>query len=193
VPATIYVPLYQELPRQVNFTVRIAGNPEIVSSAIRRAVHEIDSQVPLFDLRTQEEQVSQIVSEERLFAVLSVFFGGVALLLTCIGLYGLLANQVAARTREFGIRMALGAQVRAVLALVLRDGLRLALVGVLLGLATALILTRFVSRLLFEVHPMDPATLVGASVLLIVVALVACWLPARRATKVAPMVALRCE
>jgi ABC-type antimicrobial peptide transport system permease subunit len=153
----------------------------------------VDANLPIFELRSQEEQITRHVAQERLFATLTSIFGGLALLLTCIGLYGLLAHQVTARTREIGIRMALGAQLRAVMTLVLGEGLRLTAIGVVLGIGASLALTRFVSSVMFGVRPHDPATLSAASVLLISVAALACWLPARRAARVDPVKALRAE
>ena len=128
-----------------------------------------------------------------MFALLTAFFGALALVLTCIGLYGLLAHQVTARTREIGIRMALGAQLRAVISLVLTEGLCLAIIGLVIGLFAAFGLSRFVARMLFGVPPTDPVTLVGVGLVLIGVAALACFLPARRAAKVDPMAALRAE
>ncbi len=192
-PLIAYTSFAQEPSTQVTFAVRTAGNPRALGAAIRQTLHDIDPEVPLFNLRAQEEQDTQLVASERLFALLTAFFGGVALLLTCIGLYGLLAHTVATRTREIGIRMALGAQVRAVISLVLGEGLRLVALGVGLGFGVALGVMRFVSKLLYGVSPVDPLSLGGAALLLIAVAAVACWLPARRAAKVDPMVALRAE
>ena len=188
-----YQPIRQDPATQVNFALRTASDPAALVPAIRAAVREIDANLPIFELRTQEEQVTQLVARERMFALLSAFFAALALVLTCIGLYGLLAHQVTARTREIGIRMALGAQLRAVVNLVLREGLSLAIIGVVVGLCAAVSLTGFVSKMLFGVPPVDPVTLAGVSALLLLIAAVACYLPARRASKVDPMVALRSE
>lgn len=192
-PLTVYTPFQQEISGQATFAVRTAGDPHALAGAIRQAVQAVDANVPLYNLRTQEEQVTQLVSSERVFALLTAFFGAVALVLTCIGLYGLLAHSVVARTREIGIRMALGAQLRAVMSLVLTDGLRLAVLGVVLGIGLALGLTRFVANLLFGVPSTDPATLAGAGLLLVGIAALACFIPARRAARVEPMDALRAE
>jgi predicted permease len=193
IPSIVYVTHRQSIEGSASFAVKTAGDPAALGAAIRTALREIDPNVPLFELRTQEQQINELVSNERMFATLSATLGGVALLLTCIGLYGLLAHQVTARTREIGIRMALGAQLRAVMALVLGEGLRLAALGVVLGLATALAVTRFVAHMLFGVPPTDPWTLAGAAALLIAIAALACFIPARRAAKVDPMSALRAE
>ncbi len=193
VPATVYTPFYQEAARQANFTLRTQIDPMSIADAVRQVVHEIDPNLPIFNLRTQEDQIDAIVSEERLFAALSAVLGSVALLLTCIGLYGLLAHQMAARTREIGLRIALGASANAVLMLAVRGGVQMAVLGIGVGLGAALALTRFASRILFGVNALDPLTLFGASALLLVVAALACWLPARRAANVDPMVALRYE
>jgi predicted permease len=192
-PPMAYLPARQKIEGQVNFAIRTAGDPTALGSAVRAALHEVDPKVPLFELRTQEQQIDRLLGQERMFAALSGCLGGVALLLTCIGLYGLLAHQVTARTREIGIRMALGAQLHAVMSLVLAEGLRLTVLGVALGLTAALALTRFVASLLFNVPPTDPVTLASAGLLLVAVAAFACWIPARRATKVDPMTALRAE
>jgi ABC-type antimicrobial peptide transport system permease subunit len=193
IPLTVYTSFYQETTGQVTFAVRTAGDPRAFGTVIRKTVHDIDPAVPIFNLRTQEEQVTQLVSSERLFATLTTFFGSVALGLTGIGLYGLLAQRVTMRTREIGIRMALGAQLRAVVTLVLGEGLRLTVIGLALGMGVTLGVTRFVSKMLFGVPPADPVTLGGAALLLVAIAAFACWLPARRAAKIDPMVALRAE
>jgi predicted permease len=193
VPVSVYLPFRQEISGQANFAVRTVGEPSALATAIRGAVREVDANLPIFDLRSQEDQITRHVAQERLFATLTSLFGGLALVLTCIGMYGLLVHQVTARTREIGIRMALGAQLRAVMALVLGEGLRLTAIGVVLGIGASLVLTRFLSSVMFGVRPHDPATLIAASILLIAVAALACWLPARRAARVDPMNALRAE
>jgi len=144
-------------------------------------------------VRTLREVVAESVTERRFMLCGLAGFAIVALLLAAIGLYGVIAYAVAQRTRELGIRMALGAQRDNILWLVLRQGLNLVLVGVAIGLVGALVLTRFLSGLLFDLKPTDPPTLIATSLLLVAVASLACWVPARRATKVDPMVALRYE
>jgi predicted permease len=195
VPPTIYVSWLQELPRlgQMNFEVRTAGDPVNFLGAIRQAVREVDSNLPLFDVKTQVEQASQSLAQERLFAALLTFFGILALLLAALGLYGVLAHSVAQRTREIGIRMALGAETRHVLWLVISQGMLLVCVGVAAGLAAAYWLTQWLASWLYQVSMTDPLTFGAIALLLAGVALMACWIPARRATKVDPMVVLRCE
>jgi ABC-type antimicrobial peptide transport system permease subunit len=156
-------------------------------------VQEADSRLPIFDVKTLTEQVDDSLVQERLVASLSTLFGMLALLLTCVGLYGLVAYSVARRTHEIGIRMALGAERVNVLKLVVGEGLDLTLVGVGLGIAGALVLTRFLSSLLYGVNPADPLTFVVVPLILVVVAVTASYIPARRATRVDPMVALRYE
>lgn len=192
-PPTVYVPFLQEIPSQVNFSVRTVGEPGALITVVRQAVREVDGNLPLFDVKTQREQAAELVMQERLFAHLTSFFGLLALALVSIGLYGVLAYSVAGRTREIGIRMALGAERRDVLRLVLKQGLTLAFIGAALGLAAAFALMRTLTSLLFGVTPTDPLTLVMVVLLLAGVAFVACWIPARRATKVDPMIALRTE
>jgi ABC-type antimicrobial peptide transport system permease subunit len=149
--------------------------------------------LPLTDVRTQTEQIDQILFQERLMARLSSFFGMLALALACIGLYGLLSYEVARRTRELGIRTALGAQHRDLLGLVVGQGILLVLIGAAIGIAAAMGVTRFMAAMLFGVHANDPVTFAGVAILLTLVALAACYIPARRATRVDPMVALRYE
>ncbi|MGB6524724.1 MAG: FtsX-like permease family protein, partial [Candidatus Acidiferrales bacterium] len=126
-------------------------------------------------------------------AQLSGFFGALALILACIGLYGLLSYEVSRRTREIGIRMALGAQQRDVLRLVVGQGIMLAIVGAVVGIGVALGVTRYLKSMLYDIHANDPATMIGVAILLMLVAIAACYIPARRATRVDPMVALRYE
>jgi len=149
--------------------------------------------LPLFEVRTQTEQIDELLVQERVMTRLSSFFGLLALILACIGLYGLLSYDVARRTREVGIRMALGAEQGHVLWMVARRGITLVFVGAAGGIGAALGVTRFLASMLYDVRANDPATIAGAAALLGLVALAACWIPARRAMRVDPMVALRYE
>jgi ABC-type antimicrobial peptide transport system permease subunit len=168
-------------------------DPKALVSTVRKLAARVDSAVPLFDIRTQTEQIDRLLAQERLVARLSGFFGVLALVLACIGLYGLLSYEVSRRTREIGIRMALGAQRRNVLRLVVGQGIALAIVGVAVGIGVALGVTRYLKSMLYGIHANDPATMIAVAVLLVLVALAACYIPARRAMKVDPMVALRYE
>src|SRR5690348_140288 len=176
-----------------HFELRTVGDPTRVIPQVRDIVSHADVNLPLFDMRTQTKQIEQTLMQERIVARISSFFGILALALACIGLYGLLAYEVARRTREIGIRMALGAQQRDVMRLVVRQGIILALVGAATGIAGAIGVTRFMASMLYDVHPSDPTTIVAVAVLLTVVALAACYIPARRAMRTDPMVALRYE
>jgi predicted permease len=192
-PPTIYVPATQ-LPEGVaNYCIRTAGNPATLFPAIRAAVHELDPTLPVINLRTQDEQIMRSSSEELLFARLSGFFGLVALTLACVGLYGLLSFRVLHRTGEIGLRMALGALPGQVLRLILRESLVLAGLGVVLGLLAAYGSSRFIQSRLFGLSPADPLTYGSVALMLLVVALLASLLPARRAAQVEPMTALRSE
>ena len=177
----------------VQFEVRTAMDPEALVSTVRRLAARVDSAVPLFDMRTQTEQIDRLLAQERLVARLSGFFGVLALVLACIGLYGLLSYEVSRRTREFGIRMALGAQQGDVLRMVVGQGILLAFAGAVVGIGVALAVTRYLASMLYGVRANDAVTLFAVAMLLVLVALLACCIPARRATKVDPMVALRHE
>ena len=195
VPPTIYTSWLQELRGlgQMNFEVRTTGDPANFLAAIRQAVRDADGNLPLFDVRTQAEQASQSLAQERLFASLLGFFGFLALALAALGLYGVLAASVAQRKQEIGIRMALGAETHHVLRLVIGQGMRLVGLGIVAGLAVAYWLTQWLSSWLYGVGVTDPLTFGLIAVLLTLVALLACYIPARRATKVDPLVTLRCE
>ena len=173
--------------------VRTSGAPLALTDSVRHAILEIDPDQPVSDIRTLEDVLGSSVVQRRLMLLMLGGFAGAALLLAAIGLYGVIAYGVSQRTREIGIRMSLGADSRNVLGLVLRHGLKLAVLGIAIGVPAALGLTRVLMTLLFEVKPTDPLTFIGVSFLLLLVAMFACWLPARRASKVDPMEALRCE
>jgi putative ABC transport system permease protein len=189
----VYVPHLQSPEGEMNLLVRSAINPASLTSEIRGAVASIDKDQPISDIATMEQRVSDSVATQRTTLILLGLFSGLALVLAVIGVYGVISYSVANRTREMGIRMALGAERREILKLVVGHSLRLTLMGVGLGVAGALVMTHFLASLLYTVQPTDPLTFVVASLLLGSVALVASYIPARRATKVDPMVALRYE
>jgi ABC-type antimicrobial peptide transport system permease subunit len=175
------------------FELRTAANPVLLAKNVREIVSQTADNLPLTHVRTQTEQIEDMLTRERLMSRLSTFYGGVALVLACIGLYGLLAYEVARRTRELGIRMALGAERRDLLRLVVGQGISLALIGSAIGVGAAIGVTRFMSEMLYGIHADDPLTFAGVAILMIFVALLACYIPARRAMKVDPMAALRYE
>jgi predicted permease len=186
---------YGQFPasKYLDLCVRTTGEPEAMRQMIQVAIAAVDPGVAMFEVRTQEAQLAQLFATERTLATLASFFGVIVALLAVVGLYGLLAYFVAQQRREFGIRLALGAQPGRVLRAVLRHGLRLAIIGTAIGVPMALGMTRLMSNLLFGVSAADPVTL-GIVVLLVLGgSAAACWLPARRASKVDPMVALRAE
>jgi predicted permease len=176
-----------------SFELRTAADPQAILPAIREVVAQVNTNLPLFDVKTESQQIDRLLFQERLVARLSGFFGLLALVLACVGLYGLLSYEVSRRTREIGIRLALGAQPGSVLKLVLRQGIVLAIVGAGVGIGVALGVTRYLASMLYDVHANDPLTMIAVAVLLTVVALAACWIPARRAMRVDPIVALRYE
>ena len=175
------------------FEVRTATDPTTIIPVVRATVSRLDKNLPLLSIDTESEQIERSLFQERLIARLSSFFSALALVLACIGLYGLLSYEVSRRTRELGIRMALGAQKSDVLRMIVGQGIALVLMGAAIGIAAAVGVTRFMSSMLYGVHADDPATIAGVSVLLMLVAFAACHIPARRATRVDPMVALRHE
>jgi predicted permease len=187
---TIYLPINGG---GANFEVRTGADPAATIPAIRTIVARADANLPLFHITTESQAIAHDIYQERLIARLSSFFALLAVLLACVGVYGLLSYDVACRTHEIGIRMALGAEPRAVLSLVARQAVALALAGTAVGVLAALAATRYIRALLYGVHPCDPLILTAVATLLLLVVLVACCLPARRATTVDPMVALRHE
>ena len=192
-PPTMYVPYPQTRLSNAVFEVRTAAAPAGVMNAIREAARRIDPNLPLTDVSTQIEQVERRFAQEKLFAQAYSLFGGLALLLASIGLFGLMSYSVSRRTNEIGIRMALGAQREHVLRLVMRESMILVAIGVAIGLAIALGASRFVATLLFGLPPTDPASLAAAIAVMVLVSAFAGYLPARRASRVDPMVALHYE
>ena len=195
---TVYRPWKQSLKTMAGGTVevRTGGDPAAFVAGIRQALHEVNSNLPLSNIRTQIQQADETLAMERMFAKLFALFGLIAQALAAIGLYGVMAYTVAQRTKEIGIRMALGADRARVLRMILRQGMALTVIGVGLGLAAAYMLTKYLESLtemLFGVEARDPWTFAAIGVLLSVVTLVACLVPARRATRVDPLVALRYE
>ena len=197
-PPTVYLPWSQNLRSigSATFEVRTNGEPSGAITAIRQAVREVDSILPLKDVKTQIEQADETLGMERLFAKLISLFGLLAQQLASIGLYGVMAYSVSQRTREIGIRMALGADRRKVMKMILKQGMMLTFIGITPGLIGAYVLTKYLESLtdmLYGVKPRDPLTYAVIATLLTIVALLACFIPARRATKVDPLVALRYE
>ena len=188
-----YYPHSQSIDFLSNFEVNFSGQPNAIISETRRAIKEINRDIPIGEVVRMSEYVDRSLAHQRLIANVSSFFGILALMLACIGLYGIMSYSVARRTNEIGIRMALGAGRADVLRLVIREGLTPVLLGVCIGLPAAIAGGRLVSSLLFRLSPTDPLTLVIATLLLLAVAMLAGYLPARRATRVDPMTALRCE
>jgi len=189
----MYVPLAQMHMNAVNLIVRTALPPDVTTAALREAVRSVDPAMPLYNVRTLAEHVDRSLYLDRVRARLISWLALLALALAAVGIYGVVSYNVTQRTREVGIRLALGAQRREILALLLGGGARLALVGLVIGGALALWLTRSVASQLYGITPHDPVTLAGSAALLFAVALVATYIPARRATRIDPMAAVRSE
>jgi putative ABC transport system permease protein len=194
-PATqMYVPYAQDANwGSMSFVIRTQGDPSATFNAIRNEIRSIEKGAPVFNTRTMTEVLAISMAPRRTPMLLLTAFAGVALLLAMIGIYGVTAYYVTQRTQEIGIRMALGAQMRDVLALVLKSGMILSAIGVVAGVAGAFAVTRWMKTLLFGVTPTDWLTLAAVTGVVLITALLACYIPARRATKVDPMVALRYE
>jgi len=189
----VYSPYRQRPSADMNLVVRSTMDPASLTSAIRASVAAIDKDQPIFDVHTMQQLVDDSISTRRLTLVLLGIFSALALILAAIGIYGVMAYSVALRTQEIGIRMALGAQQKDVLRLILGQGARIAFFGVTIGLVAAAALARLLSSLLFSVSASDPITFAAVSILLVAIALLACYIPARRALRVDPIIALRYE
>jgi predicted permease len=194
-PVTFYLPYQQQLEGRQSMTYEIFTRmkPAAIVPALRSAVVSVDKDVPLLDVRTQQEQIDDTTREERTFASLTSGFGVLALILACIGIYGIMAYAISRRTNEIGIRMALGARPGRVLRMVLGEAWWMAVIGVVAGLGAAVAMGRLIASMLFGLKPWDPVTLGIAALLLVAVALAASWIPAQRAAGVEPMKALRHE
>jgi ABC-type antimicrobial peptide transport system permease subunit len=180
-------------PLNMNVVIRSPLEPAALATTVRRTVNALDPTLPIVSFRSMDDVFSDSVSRPRFLAQLLGIFAVVALALAAIGTYGVLAYSVAVRRRELGIRMALGSSQQGLLSLVLRQGMALAALGLVAGLLGALAVTRLASSLLFGVKPADPLTFIGVAVFMMVVAFLACLVPARRATRVDPLVALKAE
>jgi predicted permease len=191
-PPQMFIPYVQQRQvRRLTYQIRTHADPRSLVPALRRVVRAADPALPLVSVRTQEDQIDAELADERLLVSLTSFFGLLAVVLAAVGIYGVMAYSVAQRTREIGIRMALGAVPRQILSLVLREASALSAAAVAVGVGASLILTRFAKSMLFGVAPSDPVTLWSAAALLLIVALAASSIPARRAARVQPMEALR--
>jgi len=195
VPRRFYMPATQAYERvgQPNYIIRASGTPAALLDSARKVVRDFDPNVQVTQSRTANELIDQSLMDQIVVADLSGLFAGLALLLACIGLYGLMSYSVAGRTREIGVRMALGATRGTLVWLVLREAMMMVVAGVIIGVPIAVALSRGLHSLLYEVSSVDPISLAVTALTLSVVAALAAWLPARRATKVDPMVALRYE
>jgi predicted permease len=190
----VYLPQSQHVGREMNVVLRSSGtDPAILTSAVRGELHELDRDLPMHGVRTMQQRVQESLARRRFSMLMLGLFAALALMLAAVGIYGVMSYLVTQRAREIGIRMALGATRHGILALVVRQGMRLALAGVGIGLLGALAITRLMSSLLFGVGTMDPLTFGAIAILLSAVALLAIYVPAQRAARVDPMISLRCE
>ena len=191
-PPQFFIPYDQQTEvGGMTYEIRTRVKPEAILPALRRVVQAADPDVPLINVRTQDQQVAADLQQERLFVALTSGFGVLALILATVGIYGVVAYSVAQRTHEFGIRLALGALPRQVITMVLREASLVTAAGVATGVAASFLLMGLIRSMLYGIAPKDPATLVGSACLLLIVGLVASWIPARRAAQVEPMKALR--
>jgi putative ABC transport system permease protein len=189
----MYVPYSQNTSASMTLVARTLSDPAASVAAVRNEVHALDKEQPVYNIRTMKQLLDLAIAQRRLNMLMLGAFALVALLLAASGIFGLMAYTVAQRTHEIGIRMALGAQKRDILKLIFGQGMTLTITGLALGLSVAFGLTRVMASLLFGVSATDPLTFISIALLLAVVALIACYIPARRAMKVDPMIALRYE
>jgi putative ABC transport system permease protein len=194
VPApSMYVPYKQDVFSTMWVVARAAGDPTLLAGPVRQTLRELDSSLPAYSITPLATIVTESVAQRRFSMLLLALFALIALFLAAVGLYGVVAYTVSQRTREIGLRMAIGAEPGQVLRMVLGGGMKLALIGVAIGLAGAVALARLVETLLFDVPSLDPASYAATAALLLAVAMLACYLPARRAMRVDPLIALQAE
>src|SRR6185437_1295921 len=194
VEPAVYAPFSQSdepWRRWMTLAIRTSGPAPGLLDQVKQHVWNVDRQIPLSDVHSLVELMAVSLDQERFNMSLLGIFAALALILATVGVYGLMAYTVSQRTHEIGVRVAVGAQRHDVLSLVVREGAKLAFIGIAIGIAAAFVLTRLMASLLFAVKPTDPATFAGVAMLLAVVALAACYIPARRATRIDPLVALR--
>jgi ABC-type antimicrobial peptide transport system permease subunit len=192
---TFYAPFWQKNDgmHEATFAIATSLPGQALLPSLRDAIRQVDPNLPMLDVRTQDEQISANLQQERIFAALASGFGVLALILACVGIYGIMAYAVVQRTSEIGLRLALGAIPGQVWAMVLREASWMSATGIAIGLGAAFVLARFVRSMLYGVRASDPLTFSGTALLLLIIALGAAWIPARRAAKIDPMVALRYE
>ena len=192
-PAIVYLPFDQAPLNDVSLLVRSSAAPSLIVTGTRAAIRGVDPDLPIFDVKTMAEALSESVSQPRFYAILLGSFAAIALMIAALGIYGVISYAVSQRTRELGIRIALGAQRERVVRLVIGQGLALTLVGILIGVVGAYALTRVIASLLFGVAPADPVTFAAVALVFVAVACLASYLPARRAAAVDPIIAMRAE
>jgi putative ABC transport system permease protein len=188
---TVYVPIMQAPYQNLSILVRTNAEPSSLAAPLRAIVRDLDHEVPVYSVQTMEERVASSVGRQKFYATLIAIFAGVALVLSAVGLYGVIAYAVSQRTHELGVRVALGATGDRISRMVIGEGLTLTAVGAVIGIGGSVLAGKLVTSLLFGVNALDPATIVGVIAVLGVVAAVASWLPARRAARVDPLTAMR--
>jgi ABC-type antimicrobial peptide transport system permease subunit len=192
-PPEVYIPVSQSRPQYIQVALRAQSNPGAVAPELKHAVAQLDPNLPVYDVSTMEERLSKSMSTRTFDMLMLGIFAAVALIVAGVGVYGVVSYAVSQRVHEFGIRVALGAGPADLVRLVLGQGMRLAALGVIVGIVGAIGVTRWLKTLLYEIKPTDPLTMVAVAALMTAVALLACYIPARRAMRVDPMVALRHE
>ena len=189
----MYLAQAQYPVRAMNLVVKTAGVPENLTGMVRKEIRELDPNLPIYGVQTMSERVADSIATRRFSVILLTVFAGLALALATVGVYGVITYLVDQGTRELGIRMALGATPGGITNMVIRQGLFLGGIGVAVGIAGALVLTRFLSSLLFGIEPTDPITFAGIGFLMMLVAVISSYIPARRAARIDPVISLRTE